>query len=102
MNSAEFHQSLTGNIPPANLSAPLLALWYDAKGDWSRAHAQVDSLETSEGMALHSYLHRKEGAASNAEYWYRRSTSAHRRPTFEGEYAALLSALLGDDGLGRG
>jgi hypothetical protein len=95
MTLSEFQQSLNGASPPANLSAPLLALWYDAKGDWSRAHAQVDSLETPEAMAVHAYLHRKEGAASNAEYWYRRSTTAHRRPTLEAEYAALVSALLG-------
>ncbi len=24
--------------PPAKMSAPLLALWWDARGDWPRAH----------------------------------------------------------------
>ena len=94
MTSAEFTASLAAPTPPANLSAPLLALWYDARGDWARAHSQVDELETPEAMAVHAYLHRKEGAASNAEYWYSRSTSKHRRPTLEAEHAALLSALL--------
>jgi hypothetical protein len=97
MTQTEFQQSLKGATPPANLSAPLLALWYDARGDWSTAHAQVDSLETTDAMAVHAYLHRKEGAASNAEYWYRRSTNAHRRPTLEAEYAELLAMLLGGD-----
>ncbi len=46
-------------------------------------------------MAVHAYLHRKEGAASNADYWYRRSTSAYRRPTFPAEWKALLDGLLG-------
>jgi hypothetical protein len=94
MTSAEFTASLASPTPPANLSAPLLALWYDARGDWTQAHSQVDELETPEAMAVHAYLHRKEGAASNAEYWYRRSTSEHRRPTLEAEHAALLAALL--------
>ena len=29
------------------------------------------SLETPEGMAVHAYLHRKEGEQWNADYWYR-------------------------------
>ena len=94
MTSAEFAQSLTAAAPPAELSAPLKALWFDAKGDWAQAHAQVDELETSDAMAVHAYLHRKEGAASNADYWYARSTTTHRRPTLEAEFAALLTALL--------
>lgn len=96
MTSHEFDQSLSGSSPPSGLPAPLLALWYDARGDWSSAHAQVDELETLEGMAVHAYLHRKEGAAANAEYWYRRSTTEYRRPTLEAEHKALLDALLGE------
>lgn len=94
MTSTEFTKSLTAASPPAALSAPLTALWWDAKGDWARAHSQVDDLETKEAMAVHAYLHRKEGAAGNADYWYARSTTAHRRPTLDAEFAALLAAML--------
>jgi hypothetical protein len=94
MNSEQFTRSLTGDAPPAALSAPLAALWWDAKGDWAKAHAQVDELETRDAMAVHAYLHRKEGAAGNADYWYKRSTTGHRRPSLEAEYSALLAALL--------
>jgi hypothetical protein len=94
MTTAEFTQSLTAATPPASLSAPLLALWWDAKGDWARAHAQVDDLSTTDAMAVHAYLHRKEGAAWNADYWYARSTTAHQRPTLEAEWQALLESLL--------
>lgn len=94
MTSAQFTQSLADPAPPAELSPPLKALWWNAKGDWVQAHAQVDELETRDAMAVHAYLHRKEGAASNADYWYARSTTAHRRPTLEAEFAALLEALL--------
>jgi hypothetical protein len=94
MTIEQFRNSLTHQSPPAELSAPLKALWWDAKGDWAQAHAEVDELETHDAMAVHAYLHRKEGAASNADYWYTRSTSAHRRPTLEAEQAALLDALL--------
>ena len=94
MNLADFTASLATDSPPAGISAPLLALWHDAKGDWAAAHAQVDELETREAMAVHAYLHRKEGAAANADYWYARSTTAHRRPTLEAEHTALLESLL--------
>jgi hypothetical protein len=39
-------------------------------------------------------LHRKEGAASNAAYWYQRAGSDFRRPMFEAEWTALVEALL--------
>jgi hypothetical protein len=53
--------SLVNEEPPHGLSAPLLALWWDAKQDWSRSHAFVDELETTDGMAVHAHLHRKGG-----------------------------------------
>jgi hypothetical protein len=71
MNREEFKASLVHEEPPDGLSAPLMALWWDAKQDWTRAHALVDELETTDGMAVHAYLHRKGGQSSNAEYWYR-------------------------------
>ncbi|HEX9201969.1 MAG TPA: hypothetical protein VF865_20605 [Acidobacteriaceae bacterium] len=94
MTSEEFTKSIADAAPPAGLSAPLAALWWDAKGDWAKAHGEVDELETSDAMAVHAYLHRKEGSASNADYWYKRSGTAYRRPTFEAEWAALAEALL--------
>ena len=73
MNLEEFSDSVAEEqAPPAGLSIPLAALWWDAKGDWARAHSLVDELETQAGMAVHAYLHRKEGSASNADYWYAR------------------------------
>jgi hypothetical protein len=61
MNREEFKASLAQNEPPDGLSAPLQALWWDAKQDWTRAHALVDELETTSSMAVHAYLHRKGG-----------------------------------------
>src|ERR1700675_2588717 len=68
MTAEEFRASLAENAPRAGLPAPLAALWWDAKGDWTQAHALVDELETVGGMAVHAYLHRKEGSNSNADY----------------------------------
>jgi hypothetical protein len=94
MNSEQFRGSLAGQAPATGLPAPLAALWWDAKGDWAQAHSLVDSLESRDGMAVHAYLHRKEGATGNADYWYKRAGSDFRRPTFEAEWTALVEALL--------
>jgi hypothetical protein len=88
-----FRASLAQATPPENLSVTLAALWWDAKGDWARAHDLVDSLETPEGMAVHAYLHRKEGAASNADYWYQRAGRRFHRQELEAEWAALVEGL---------
>jgi hypothetical protein len=94
MTSNEFTSSLAQAEPPTGLSVALTAPWWDAKGDWTRSHALVDELETADGMAVHAYLHRKEGQASNADYWYGRAGRKSHRPTLEAEWQALVEALL--------
>ena len=98
MNLEQFNASVADEqAPPTELSIPLAALWWDAKGDWARAHSLVDELESREGMAVHAYLHRKEGAASNADYWYQRSGRSFYRPTLDAERMALIEGLLAAD-----
>ncbi|ABF39980.1 conserved hypothetical protein [Candidatus Koribacter versatilis Ellin345] len=94
MTAEQFRTSLSLDAPPADLPVPLAALWYDAKGTWEKAHSLVDELETKDGMAVHAYLHRKEGAASNAEYWYQRAGRDHSRPAFDDEWQSLVEYLL--------
>ena len=96
MHTEEFRASLSEREPPAELPAALAALWWDAKGDWARAHGLVDELETPEGMAVHAYLHRKEGEAWNADYWYGRAGRRFHREALEEEWAALVEGLLGN------
>lgn len=93
MSVTEFKKSLAGEFPPPGLGLPLSALWWDAKGDWTQAHSMVDELETPEGMAVHAYLHRKEGVAWNADYWYGRSGRNFHRPKLEDEWEALVQKL---------
>jgi hypothetical protein len=93
MTSEEMRASLISEEPPAELSVLLAALWWDAKGDWARAHGLVDALETPEGMAVHAYLHRKEGEAWNADYWYKRAGRRFYRETLDEEWAALAEGL---------
>jgi hypothetical protein len=96
MTVAEFQATLAAKEPPKGLSPPLAALWWDAKGDWSRAHGRVDALESREAMAVHAYLHRKEGEEWNADYWYQRAGREHHRPQLQDEWHALVETLLED------
>jgi hypothetical protein len=56
-------------------------------------------LETIDGMAVHAYLHRKEGSNENAEYWYQRAGRDFQRPTLDAERDALIENLLAGDRL---
>ena len=37
MTLAEFRQSLTATEPPAGITHALAGLWWDGKGNWTRA-----------------------------------------------------------------
>jgi hypothetical protein len=54
----------------------------------------VDELETKDGMAVHAYLHRKEGSETNANYWYDRAGRTYQRPTLQLEWQVLVQELL--------
>lgn len=69
----EFKACSAEKASRVNLPAPLAMQWWDAEGDWDKAHSLGDELESVDGMTVHAYLHRKEGAASNADYWYQRA-----------------------------
>jgi hypothetical protein len=94
MDLTTFRASTGEAEPPAGLSLPLLALWWEAKGDWDRAHASAQADHTADGAAVHAYLHRVEGDLSNARHWYDRAG----RPVVEGplaeEWTALARGLL--------
>jgi hypothetical protein len=94
MELEHFTKTLADAAPNGRWPASLQALWWDARGDWTKAHGLVDDLETTDGMAVHAYLHRREGDAANAEYWYRRAGSQHRRPTLEVEWKVLVEMFL--------
>jgi hypothetical protein len=94
MNVNEFLASVERDSPPDGLSGSVAALWWDAKGGWAKAHGLVDELESQDGMAVHAYLHRKEGSLSNADYWYARAGRHFHRPGLEDEWNALVAGLL--------
>jgi len=94
MTYDEFKTSLSEPLPPASLNSLLVALWYDGKSDWTRAHNLAQEVDTKEGSWIHAYLHRKEGDSGNASYWY--SRAGKKMPSFslEREWEEIVRALL--------
>ena len=80
--------------PPGGLSLALQALWWDAKGDWRKAHERAQERDDAAGMRVHAYLHRKEGDQSNAAYWYRRCGDAPSTSTLDEEWEELVRRFL--------
>jgi hypothetical protein len=95
MNLQDFRRSLTEGEPPQGLSHALAGLWWDAKGDWTKAHESAQQDEGPEGAWVHAYLHRKEGDTSNAAYWYRRAAKTPSRKSLDDEWSEVAAALLG-------
>ena len=80
MTFEQFHKSVSAASPPDSLSGYLRALWFDAKGDWEKAHTIIQDIHDNNAAWIHAYLHRKEGEIWNADYWY--SRAGRTRPSF--------------------
>jgi hypothetical protein len=95
MNSlSAFKKSLNQPSPDKNFSAILKSLWYDGKGDWDVAHAQVDHLSDKDSAWVHAYLHRKEGDLWNADYWYAKAKKERPSISLEEEWENLVVHFL--------
>ena len=94
MTLDEFRATLRGDEPPAGLSAPLRAMWEDARGRWDAAHGVAQEIDDATGAWVHAYLHRKEGDAANAAYWYRRAGRPMPSDSLEAEWTRIVSVLL--------
>jgi hypothetical protein len=94
MNFAEFRRSLSQDEPPPELDFALIGLWWDAKDNWDLAHESAQQDEGPDGSWVHAYLHRKEGDASNAGYWYRRAGKQPSQIAFEEEWFQIINSLL--------
>jgi hypothetical protein len=98
MDLSAFRASFTAAVPPLTLSPALRALWLDARGNWDGAHDAAQGDEGGAGDWVHAYLHRKEGDAGNAAYWYRRARKPVCKTSLDEEWAAIAEALLKDEG----
>ena len=71
-----FAVEVTAPEPPAGLTFAVAGLWWDDKGDWTRAHG-------------------KEGDQDNAAYWYRRAGKPVCREPLDAEWLSIARDLLG-------
>jgi hypothetical protein len=94
MTIADFKSSLSGAAPVPDVSPPLAALWWAAKGNWDKAHAIVQDEAGVDAAWVHAYLHRLEGDLGNAGYWYRRAGKPVASGPVEAEWDRVVSALL--------
>jgi hypothetical protein len=96
MTLQEFQDSLLRDEPPRHFNFALAGLWWDAKGDWKRAHESAQQDEGPAGAWVHAYLHRKEGDSANAGYWYRRAGKTPCRSALEEEWLQITESLLSE------
>ena len=89
-----FVTSLGGDAPPPALAAPLAALWWARRGDWDAAHGRVQDEAGADAAWVHAHLHRAEGDAGNAAYWYRRAGRPVAGGPLPAEWDAIATALL--------
>ena len=89
MTIAEFEAAEAGEFDGA-----LLALWWDVKGDWEKAHGIAQDVAGADGAWVHAYLHRKDGDVGNAAYWYRVAGRAVATGDFRKEWEGIVGELL--------
>ena len=92
----EFLASLGAMEPPFNWPIALKALWHDAKGSWKDSHDIAQDMHHTIGSWIHAYLHRKEGDASNAGYWYRKANKSFPENSLEEELKEIVEYVLFD------
>ena len=97
MDFDDFTRSLAADEPPPELSLAARGLWWDGKGDWDKAHQCAQDQDDAAGAWVHAYLHRKEGDAGNAGYWYRRAGKPIATLPLAHEWEAIARALLDSD-----
>jgi len=73
----------------------LLALWWDAKGEWDKAHRIAQDVAGPDGAWVHAFLHRKGGALGKAVYWYGRAGRVVERGDSRLEWEGIVREMLG-------
>jgi hypothetical protein len=79
---------------PASLTGPLLAMWWQGRGEWERAHEVAQEIESADGAWVHAHLHRVEGDRMNAGYWYRRAGRPMPADDLGAEWERMVGEML--------
>ncbi|WP_028297596.1 hypothetical protein [Olivibacter sitiensis] len=94
MDYSTFLDLLSKDTVPKELDVYLQALWWDARGNWERAHGLIQDLPDTKAARIHAYLHRKEGDLWNADYWYARAGAIRPAEPLNTEAKGLIEDLL--------
>lgn len=94
MTYDEFIVTIENDEQPSKLPLYIQALWWDAKGNWEKAHSLIDSLDDKSSCRVHAYLHRREGDIWNADYWYRRANAQRPSVSLDEEWKDITMQLL--------
>jgi len=84
------------DLPAAPDAPALAALWWVAHSDWTRAHDAAQSDDGPAASWVHAHLHRVEGDAENAAYWYALARRPVSTATLDQEWTEVAAALLRD------
>ena len=92
---AEFEVSLDSAAPPPGLTLAQQGLWWSRNQAWDRAHECVQADEGDPACDwVHAHLHRVEGDAENAGYWYRRAGRPSAAGALDAEWQTIAASLL--------
>jgi len=89
-----FPQFMAAVELPTKFNPALRALWLAHQGDWAAAHALVQTGVSRDDAWVHAHLHRQEGDAANAEYWYARAGRAPGQGDLQVEWERIARELL--------
>lgn len=94
MDLVAFKKSLSANEPPTRMTVYLKAMWYDAKGNWDKAHKLIQDEQDKTAAWIHAYLHRKEGDVANGDYWYAKAGKKRASVSLNQEWEEIIIELL--------
>src|SRR5688500_13375792 len=94
MTLDEFKLSISKSSLPSSLSNVLQAMWYDANGNWDKAHDIAQEIHNKDGAWIHAYLHRKEGDKGNASYWYHQAGQRMPAYSLDQEWEEITTFFL--------
>jgi len=83
-----------GNMMTNEINELKRALELDRDDDWDSAHKIVQRIESMDSYWIHAYLHRKEGALGNSNYWYNRAKKTMPKYDLEQEWNELYEYIM--------
>lgn len=87
-------ESFVSNALEPNVTPALRGLWHASRNEWTAAHNAVQDDAGTDSAWVHALLHREEGDAFNAAYWYRRAGKPMCKTSLADERERIILTLL--------